>query len=342
MTHSKPQDIVQDAAFWCTLLTAGPLTAAEQRDLNAWLAEAPENAEALKEALRVWDSFDVDPLPAEFDIQRSDALSRFRQAKKSHARNNTRRYWGAAIAASLVLAVTAGSYFTFFKAPETVIYATLPAESRVVALNDGSKVTLDADTSIKVQFSRNMRQVWLTHGRANFEVAGNPVRPFTVEASDRTVVATGTEFSVEKLNSELRVVLYEGHVAIMAKKAATGLSGSAPEGAESYTEVALEPGSTYVYSTAANSTRVAPSRKSDDLGWQKGILAFDQEPLSLAVERANRYSENKITLQNIKRQDIKISGVFKAGDQAAFVDGVATFHGFRARQTKTGYILSDQ
>jgi transmembrane sensor len=343
MNNFRTHDVVPDAVHWSMLLTAAPLTEAQQNDLNAWLAKDPSNGEALNEAMRVWDSLDADRLPPEFDAQRSAALRRFGAAKKQNNRHQKRRYWGmAAIAASLILAISIGGSLAFFKAREPVIYATLPAESRVVVLSDGSKVTLDADTSIKVQFRDNMRQVWLTKGRANFEVAGNPVRPFTVDASYRTVVATGTEFTVERLASELRVVLYEGHVAIMARKVTSNLSGSTPENSESYTETSLEPGSTYVYSTVAKSTRVSPSRKSDALDWQKGILAFDKEPLALAVERTNRYSGDKVILKDIRRQNITVSGVFKAGDQAAFADGVAAFHGLKVQQTETGYILSER
>ncbi|ESQ79226.1 FecR domain-containing protein [Asticcacaulis sp. YBE204] len=342
MTNPKPIDTLAGAAHWYALLATGPLSAAEQYELQAWLAQNPDHADALKEATRIWDSFEVETLPTEFDVQRSAALSRLAASKRKNARQRTRRFWiPSAIAACLVLAVGMGGTVAFLKAREPVRYATAAGESRVVVLNDGSRVTLDADTAIKVQFRSNIRQVWLTKGRANFEVAGNPVRPFTVDATERTVVATGTEFTVEKMSAELRVVLYEGHVAIMAKKMLPNGPGSSVTGAESYTEATLEPGSTYVYSTIAKATRIAPLKKSDDLDWQKGILAFDKEPLPLAIERANRYSKDKIVLKDVKQKDIKVSGVFKAGDQAAFVDGVATFNGLKSRESKGGYTLSD-
>src|SRR3546814_7568044 len=48
-----------------------------------------------------------------------------------------------------------------------------------------------------------------------------PLRPFSVAAAGKIVVATGTEFSVELLGRETRVILYEGHVAVLNGSAAT-------------------------------------------------------------------------------------------------------------------------
>src|SRR3546814_14684556 len=49
----------------------------------------------------------------------------------------------------------------------------------------------------------------------------DPLRPFSVAAAGKIVVATGTEFSVELLGRETRVILYEGHVAVLNGSAAT-------------------------------------------------------------------------------------------------------------------------
>ena len=43
----------------------------------------------------------------------------------------------------------------------------------------------------------------LESGRAAFDVAKDAQRPFSVAVGDRVVVATGTEFSVEKVNREI-------------------------------------------------------------------------------------------------------------------------------------------
>ena len=40
------------------------------------------------------------------------------------------------------------------------------------------------------------------------------MRPFTVAVGDKLVVAVGTSFSVELINGDVRVILYEGQVEV--------------------------------------------------------------------------------------------------------------------------------
>src|SRR3546814_3322622 len=88
-------------------------------------------------------------------------------------------------------------------------------------LDDDSRLSLDANTRVRVKYSRAGRQLWLEEGRARFEVAKDPLRPFSVAAAGKIVVETGTEFSVELLGRETRVILYEGHVAVLNGSAST-------------------------------------------------------------------------------------------------------------------------
>src|SRR3546814_13586908 len=64
------------------------------------------------------------------------------------------------------------------------------------------------------------RQVELLAGRAKFDVAKDPQRPFTVAAGDKLVVAVGTSFSVELIDGQVRVILYEGQVEVRDRNSA--------------------------------------------------------------------------------------------------------------------------
>src|SRR3546814_19363224 len=64
------------------------------------------------------------------------------------------------------------------------------------------------------------RQVELLAGRAKFDVAKDPQRPFTVAAGDKLVVAVGTRFSVELIDGQVRVILYEGQVEVRDRNSA--------------------------------------------------------------------------------------------------------------------------
>ena len=131
-----------------------------------------------------------------------------------------------AVAAMLLAAVFVGVLFVGL--PQT--YRTGVGEREVVALADGSKLSLDADSAVSVRFTPSRREMVLRKGRARFTVAKDPLKPFTVLAAGKTVVAVGTEFSVERLDGQVRVILYEGKVSVLARSSPIATPAPIPVG----------------------------------------------------------------------------------------------------------------
>src|SRR3546814_7048246 len=111
------------------------------------------------------------------------------------------------MAASVMLAFTVG--LVWFSMRPTA-YATEIGERQLAVLEDGSQVSLDAATKVNVRMKEAGRQVELLAGRAKFDVAKDPQRPFTVAAGDKLGVAGGTSFSVGLIEGQFGVILYEG------------------------------------------------------------------------------------------------------------------------------------
>src|SRR5262249_27512759 len=101
-------------------------------------------------------------------------------------------------------------------------FATEIAQTRIVMLPDGSRVTLGAHSEIEQRFSANERRVVLTGGEAFFEVTHNPPRPFFVEAGQANVRVTGTKFNVSQRQSGVAVAVLEGEVHVASDRAVTG------------------------------------------------------------------------------------------------------------------------
>ncbi|MEH3160166.1 MAG: FecR domain-containing protein [Sphingomonas taxi] len=66
----------------------------------------------------------------------------------------------------------------------------------MIRLDDGSTVTLGAQTVLTVGFTRERRQLALERGEALFEVAHDRSRPFVVQTPFGAVTAVGTAFDV--------------------------------------------------------------------------------------------------------------------------------------------------
>ena len=69
------------------------------------------------------------------------------------------------------------------------------------------------------------------------------------------------------------------------------------------------------------------------VGWRDGQLVFRDDPLRNVVKEINRYSKNKLVVDDDERLDgIQIGGVFKAGSTESFVAAVEELYPVQARR----------
>src|SRR5690606_30755436 len=160
--------------------------------------------------------------------------------------------------------------------------------------------------------------------RARFEVARNPLRPFSVTAANEVVVATGTAFSVELVRQQVRVVLYEGHVAVLDREDGNVRRTVAVGARKLPADQLLRPGKELVLPVAPQRSRtpvvaatIAPADPVRSLSWEAGQLVFEDEPLDLVVERMNRYATRPLAIGDAGAAGVRVSGVFTAGDTEA-------------------------
>lgn len=313
-----PEGRDEEAVAWCMRLAEGRLTSEEQRTFDTWLAQ-DGCREAFADAVAVWQAVEGLSDQPELIRARGQALESFRQANSRRwaRRLSDGRRWPVSLAAAVLLAIVGAFYFL---GDATQVYETGTGERRVAMLEDGSKLSLDAATRIKVRFTDQRRRLQLLSGRAKFDVAKDPLRPFSVEAGGKVVVAVGTSFSVERLQEQVRVVLYEGHVEVLEQVSAVEpprplhLDGST-----------LLPGRELVAAVGQSTAKILPTDVPRSLSWEAGQLNFVNEPLASAVERMNRYSKEQLVLGDDQAAAFHINGVFTAGDVDAFVEGVTTF-----------------
>ena len=62
----------------------------------------------------------------------------------------------------------------------------------------------------------------------------------------------------------------------------------------------------------------------------------------LAAERMNRYSKDRIVIGDRRAASYSISGVFAAGDAAAFVEGVTTLYPLDVRLQPGEMVLASR
>jgi transmembrane sensor len=306
-----PELAHEEAAAWFLRLRDGT---ADQDAFEAWLAADPEHGEAFAATQDAWNLFDASATAPEVLAMRRDALSHAHRAGGARwgAWRPGRRSVAAAAVLALVTPLAAGLWFAGRPAAARE-YRTGLGEQRTVTLADGSRVSLDANTVVKVAFSRDLRLIQLAEGRAHVEVAKDPSRPLKVRAGAKTVTAIGTAFTVERrAGDEVVVTLVEGRIAVTDERRRAPATEMAPQ-----EQLTLTADAAPVLRRDVDVERA--------LAWREGKLAFDDETLAQAAQRMNGYSATKLVVEGDRARNLRISGLFKAGDTAAFVEAVKAY-----------------
>jgi len=116
----------------------------DQEELAAWLATDPLNGQALEEVVAAWHAVDHYAASPEIVALREAALAEGRRAPGRRQSWQPRRLdW---LVAALLLLTLAGGGLWRWLTPQA--YATGLGERRIVALPDGSRISLDASTIV--------------------------------------------------------------------------------------------------------------------------------------------------------------------------------------------------
>ncbi len=103
------------------------------------------------------------------------------------------------IAAALAVISLAGTgAFTLFQGPKAQTYSTTIGGRETLTLDDGSQIELNTNTSVRVAYGANQRNVWLDKGEAYFRITHDPAHPFMVTLGDKRVTDLGTKFLIRR------------------------------------------------------------------------------------------------------------------------------------------------
>jgi transmembrane sensor len=319
---------LEEAAGWRLRLTRDPSLASSAEYLR-WHSD-PRNAGAREAVGKAWSSVGaVDAAPEMLELRRQ-ALARLRRVGAS--RWGMRKMRAGAAAAALVIGVI-GAAALYLNLHLPTYYKTDIGERRIVALPDGSRISMDSDTRVHLTYQKMARSITLDRGRSRFDVAHDSSRPFTVTVGPQTVVAVGTSFDVERLQSRVLITLIQGQVVI--KGAGTAAPTATTRQAQD--SIALKAGEQLVVARNVRPAIVAADLQAAR-AWEAGLLLFRDEPLGDAVARVNRYAAHPIQIDP-SIASIRISGVFNAGDIGSFVSGVTSYFPVQASTTESNSIL---
>ncbi len=323
--------ITDQACDWYERLHSDRTSMQEVAEFNVWLEADPNHRKVFEKVDRLWLASKGlrgtrEVAESRVVIERLKGESE-KQQRFFRAPRKTKAFWPMAAAAVLLMTVVAGWVTYNDTTAEIVRYYTPVGEQKNIKLDDGSSIVLNTNSILDVEFDSEIRRVVMIRGQANFNVAKDTRRPFTVVAGDGRVTALGTEFDVYMAAFRTVVTLMEGSVQVDWPQEQGAGNSQAPE----WQAVRLKAGQQVEIRDGMGLTTPVVVNRSMVKSWLNGKLSYDEQPLAKVVEEANRYTKLRIELGDSALANIPVTGIFTAGENRALASALANLYGLELR-----------
>jgi len=291
----------------------------EMSELHIWMQESPENKAFFFQLKNIYDSTRHHKITDEKGMEISWQRMRSKmQDTHSSVKTTSKRakvLWrmtGYVAVILIALAIGWGIGLKNVKDSPDVhvadttynqVHVKKGGKPNTVILSDGSKIQLNAATTIKypTNFSTDKREIYLD-GEAYFEITENKEKPFVINLKQQSITVLGTHFNVEAHQSESYsiVTLLSGSIS---------LETFSHEG-KSISQMLLKPNQRAYYDDISGSVSLENVDASLSNVWIRGAYKFKDEPLYLITKRLENYYGIKIRLMNDSLKYVKYTGTF--------------------------------
>jgi transmembrane sensor len=324
--------VEQRASDWLTRRETSRWTAADEAALDAWLESSTANRVAYLRLKAGWTAMDrlsalgagfprgSVPTPEQLEPGWRQPDRNAEPEKQSDERSPGLRRVGAfALAAGISVVCLAGYLgWDHSRGPR---YSTPVGVTAAVPLPDGSTITLNTDSEIRLVVSESERKVELRQGEAFFDVKPDPARPFVVRAGGKRIVVLGTKFSVRRDREDVRIVVTEGKIR-----------------ADDVVLTAGDVAKTHDDKLTVEQRAVPKAEQL--LSWRGGYLVFEETTLADAVAEFNRYNAHTIRIDDPAVAGIRISGRFRSSNFESFARLLQESHGISASRSGDTIVLA--
>lgn len=322
--HGHAQAIEEEAARWISRRMGSIASSEQDHEFASWLAASTAHKIAYLRLESAWRHAErLKELRSTTEV--SNRLVDSSEAARVHAAHQIngrvavvvgKRQWFWALAASLIIVSSAWMLFK----PAGTSYSTVAGQTQPLSLSDGTLVTMDTQTQLKIDDNSRHRAIHLYKGAALFKVVHDNSRPFSVNIGDFEFTDIGTRFIVRLDGGETRLAVLEGSVRIQQM----GLFNSA-----SRREIPAGT-SVIIRKDQINVSALSNDEASRLVSWVDGYIEFKDVRLADAVREFNRYHAEQLIINDPRLDDVRLGGRFKYADLTGFLTQLQRAFGITA------------
>ena len=212
-----------------------------------------------------------------------------------------------AVAAALLCAVLT----TPLGAPRELYHTQVAAHAkgmRTLNLHDGSRLYVNANTRLRVDFSAHQRIVHLDKGQLYIEVAADKEWPLYVQAGEATVRVVGTAFDVRRGQQQLVVSVAHGQVAF------------APDATKPVALLGAQQRASFDYAKGTVQQQTLTAEEVAD--WRSGHLSFRNRELASLIDELSLYRPQPPLQVSHAVAHLKVSGNLDVHDPDALLNAL--------------------
>ncbi len=290
MSEQYRAELEEQAALW--LVQQEDPEFRQQQEFQDWLAKSELHQQVYQELAGTWT--DLSQL-AISDVKPVVSVTPIGKTKP-------RLFWAMAASIFVVALI-----WQLLPVAAIAPIELASAKGQVVThqLSDGSSLTLNGDSKVRVSFSHEHRRIEILHGDAHFSVASDKMRPFTVSYSGQQVTALGTQFTLTT-RPELELLVTEHSVRL------DGEGG----------QFVVQQGKGMV--KRGQWLKIPESNLPDAAAWRRDELVFNRTPLNQVLNTIQARVSAPIRLVQLTLLNEPVSGRFSLKEPEKALGMIAT------------------